>query len=106
MRIISTPLPTDSGTLGGPTVDDVLLSPTGAAVLERCSMHHSARHAGEPVIVAGVAQSASAAQRVRQVLNQAPPKALVLLVCATSRVYDAAVSGLGIDWSTTGAPGH
>ena len=85
------------GRLGGPNLEDVALSEPGRLIVQRCSRHMQLNHLQGPVVVAGVAQVASAKQRVRQVLTQAAPHSFVLLVCADGKVYDAAFPALGVD---------
>lgn len=85
------------GSLNGPTINDVALSQPGVLVLDRCRRHHQLNYPDGTVILAGVAQAGNAKQRVRHVLTQAPPHALVLLICANGKVYDAAFPALGID---------
>lgn len=88
------------GVVAGPDVADALISPVGKLVLARCSAHHRLNYPQGAVVLAGVASVSNAKQRVRQVLAQAPEHALVLLVCANSKVYDAAFDGLGFDPKT------
>ena len=126
MRIISTPLPAATeellegrptvlmafdtlandkslvvgitvGRLHGPALDDVALSEPGRLIVQRCGRHMQLNNLQGGVLVAGVAQVASAKQRVRQVLAQAAANSFVLLVCANGKVYDAAFPALGVD---------
>jgi hypothetical protein len=92
------------GAIDGQRPDQLCVSPVGQAVLDRCSAHHRRVYPAGAVIVAGVADSGSASQRVRQVLAKAPPEALVLLVCATGKVYDAAFTTLSIDFTAAVRP--
>lgn len=85
------------GRLGGPHLEDVALSEPGRLIVERCGRHMQLNHPQGAVVVAGVAQVASAKQRVRHVLTQAPPGSFVLLVCADGKVYDAAFPALCVD---------
>lgn len=127
MRVISTPLPSaaeysmqDSqtvlmafdtlvddktlvvgitvGALNGPALDDVAVSEPGRLIVQRCRRHMQLNYPQAPVVVAGVAQVASAKKRVRDVLAKAPPRAFVLLVCASGKVYDAAFPALNVDF--------
>jgi hypothetical protein len=88
------------GVVAGPDVSDTRLSPVGQLVLARCSAHHRLNYPQGAVVLAGVASVGNAKQRVRQVLTQAPEYALVLLVCANGKVYDAALNALGFDAQT------
>ncbi len=90
------------GVVGGPTLDDVKCSAIGIEIIDRCARHHQLNYPDGCVVVAGVAQVASAPQRVRKVLAQAPKGAFVLLVCASDKVYDAGFSALGVDLQTLG----
>ena len=92
------------GALTTDRLDGLVVSPVGQAVLDRCGHHHRRNYPDGDVVVAGVAQASSAAQRVRQVLAKAPPHALVLLVCSTGKVYDAAFAALGINPSAAATP--
>ena len=85
------------GRVRGHTLEDVALSPPGVLVLERCARHMDLNYPQGAVLVAGVAQVGHAPQRVRQVLTQAAPGSLVLLVCADGKVYDAVFPCLGVD---------
>jgi len=133
MRIISTPLPaqpeelTDGGQaivmaldtladdkhlvvglvegqMTSDRLDGVALSPVGQAVLARCVAHHQRLYPGGAVIVAGVANVGGAVQRVGHVLAKAPPQALVMLLCASGKVYDRAFDALCIDFTAALKP--
>lgn len=88
------------GQVNGQTIDDVKVSVVGQAVIECLLGHHDLNYQGKPLVVAGVQQVANAVERVSQVLSKAPDGAAVLLVCADSKVYDAAARGLGIDYQS------
>lgn len=85
------------GRVQGPDLAGVRVSALGQEVINRASAHHRRNYPDGVVLVAGVAQIANAKQRVRQVLAKAPPQALVLLLCADDKVYDAAYPALGVD---------
>lgn len=85
------------GRLDGPTLEDVAVSKPGQLIIDRCGRHMQLNYAEGAVVVAGVASVAGAKQRVRKVLADAPPKAFVLLVCASNKVYDAALPALEIN---------
>ncbi|MCV2423386.1 hypothetical protein LNV47_22620 [Paucibacter sp. DJ4R-1] len=85
------------GRVNGPQLTDLRVSAVGQQVIDRCAAHHQLNYPQGVVVVAGVAQVASAKQRTRDVLAKAPPQALVLLVCADGKVYDAAFTALGVD---------
>lgn len=85
------------GRLSGPALEDLALSEPGRLIVERCRRHQQLNYPDGAVVVAGVAQAASAKQRVCQVLAKAPPQAFVLLVCASGQVYDAAFPALCVD---------
>jgi hypothetical protein len=88
------------GVVAGPDVSNARLSDVGQLVLARCRAHHRLNYPQGAVVLAGVASVGNAKQRVRQVLAQAPEHALVLLVCANSKVYDAVFEGFGFDPQT------
>lgn len=88
------------GRVDGPALDDVKCSAIGLEIIGRCARHHQLNYPQGMVVVAGVAQVASAPQRVRKVLAQAPEGAFVFLVCASDKVYDAAFPALGVDLQT------
>ena len=85
------------GRLNGPTLEDVALSEPGRLIVDRCGRHMQLNYPQGAAVIAGVAQAAGAKQRVCQVLAKAPPQAFVLLVCADSKVYDAAFPALCVD---------
>lgn len=85
------------GVMEGPNLQDVRVSPVGQLVMERCDRYHRLNYPDAPALVAGVAQVGNAVKRVRQVLSEAPPNALVVLLCANGKVYDAAYNALCID---------
>lgn len=85
------------GPVDGPNVSDIRWSPVGQAVLQRASTHHLLNYPDGPVVLAGVASVSGAKERVRKVLTDAPPNALVLLLCANNKVYDSAFPALGLD---------
>jgi hypothetical protein len=85
------------GRMEGPDIAGVVVHRLGQLVIERAGAHHQLNYPHGEVVVAGVASVAGAKERTRQVLTQAPPQALVLLICANDKVYDAAYEALGID---------
>lgn len=91
------------GAVDGPHLARVRVSQVGSVVLERCAAHHAMNYPHGVAVVAGVAQVGGAVQRLRKVLAQAPQGALVLLVCADDKVYDAAAPALGIDYQSANA---
>lgn len=60
------------GVMSGPDLADLRLSDVGALIVERCRRHMQLNYPQGAVVLAGVAQVASAKQRVRQVLAHAP----------------------------------
>ena len=88
------------GRVAGHTLEDVTVSQPGALVIQRCVRHMDLNYPQGAVMVAGIAQVSHAPQRVRQVLTQAAPGSLVLLVCANAKVYDAVFPCLGINLQT------
>lgn len=94
------------GVVQGPNVADVRVSPVGQLVLQRCTEHHRRNHPQGAVVLAGVASVSGAKERVRKVLAKAPEHALVLLVCANGKVYDAAFDALGVDMQSAHQQRH
>lgn len=85
------------GELAGPAKEDARVSPVGQAVLNRLAEYHHFRYPESDFIVAGVASVASATERVRKVLQQAPAPCAVLLLCADDKIYDKAFTALNVD---------
>lgn len=85
------------GALAGPTPEDAVVSEVGQLVLNRLAQYHDFRYPKGPFIVAGVASVGSATQRVRKVLEQAPPECALLLLCADDKVYAKAFAALNVD---------
>lgn len=85
------------GSLDGPNITDVRVSPVGQAIIERCGRHVTQNYPQAAVVVAGVASVSSAKKRVCDVLAKAPNGSFVLLICANNKVYDAAFPALGVD---------
>lgn len=85
------------GSIEGPGLESVRVSPIGQSVINRCASHHRRNYPHGTVVVAGIANVAGAKERVRNVLAKAPPQALVLLLAANDKVYDAAFDALGLD---------
>jgi hypothetical protein len=85
------------GRVDRPDLAHVRVSALGQAIIERCGRHMQLNYPQSSVVIAGVAQVAGAKQRVRDVLAKAQPGAFVLLLCASDKVYDAAVPALGIN---------
>ena len=88
------------GVVQGNQFDAVRVSPVGQAVVQRLAAHWQRNYPDGPVVIAGVAKVAGAKERVRQVLAKAPEHAAVLLVCVDNKVYDAAFTGLGVDYGS------
>lgn len=88
------------GSMNGPDLTDVMVSPVGQAIINRCAAHIAKNYPQASVVVAGVASVTSAKQRVRNVLAKAPPDSFVFLVCANDKVYDAAFPALGVDFKS------
>lgn len=85
------------GQVQGNDLNAVRVSSVGQVVIARLGAHRQRNYPNGVVVVAGVAQVASAKKRVRDVLAKAPQGAAVLLVCADDKVYDAAFDALGVD---------
>jgi hypothetical protein len=85
------------GSVEGPNLTDVRVSPPSQLVINRCSAVMDLNYPQGVVIVAGVAQVAGAKQRVRDVLSKAPDQAFVLLVCANDKAYSAAHQVLNVN---------
>lgn len=85
------------GVVEGNDLASARVSQVGQVVIARLERHRMRNYPQGAVIVAGVAQVASAKERVRQVLAKAPHQAAVLLVCANGKVYDAAFDALCLD---------
>lgn len=88
------------GSMNGPDLADVRVSPIGQAIIERCAVHIAQNYPQAAVVIAGVARIPGAKERVRQVLAKTPPNSFVLLVCANDKVYDAAFPALCVDFQS------
>lgn len=85
------------GSMNGPNLTDVLVSPLGQVIIDRCSAHRARNYPQGTIVLAGVASVGGAKERVRNVLTKAPPDSLVILLCANDKVYDAAFPALCVD---------
>ncbi len=89
------------GLIKGPTVDDALVTPTGMKIIARVMDHQALNYPDAPVVVfAGVQTVGNAVKRVRNLLEKAPHHSTLIIVCADDKVYDAAVTGLGVDFKS------
>lgn len=94
------------GQVQGQDLSEVRVSPVGQNIINALGLHMRLNYPQGPVIIAGVAQVPGAKERVRKVLAQAPEGSGVLLVCASNKVYDAAVPALCIDYQSANMDLH
>jgi len=94
------------GVKQGPDLAAVLVSAVGQEVIRRCGAHLDLNYPDGAVLLVEVKRVAHAVERVRKALAEAPEHALVLLLCADDKVYDAAFPALCVDFKSANQNAH
>ena len=86
------------GTLTGPSKDEAQVNSLAMEVVNRVIDYHQRNHAQDaPFVVVELTGTLVAVKRVREVFRHAPHRSSLMLMCANERVYEAAISVLGVD---------
>jgi hypothetical protein len=86
------------GQIVGKAPEDAKITPIGMKIVARAIRHQELNYPDcKTIAFAGVARGGDALKRVRNLLANSPDKAVLILVCADDKIYDAAFPALNVD---------